>query len=228
MTIWALADLHLCLGVPAKTMEVFGPGWVEYVTRMRDQWCAVVQPDDLVLIAGDISWAMRLEEAAADLLWIHQLPGTKVLIRGNHDYWWESLKKVRAVLPPSLHVIQNDAFEWNEFSIGGSRLWDTAEHGAIVDPAQEQIYERELQRLEMSLQAMQQQQRIVMTHYPPIGKTLQPTRASRLLERYKVTICVFGHLHGLEVGSAPFGQIDGITYHLTASDYLGFMPKKIL
>jgi len=232
MAIWAIADLHLSLGVPSKTMEIFGPQWSRYIERMRDHWVHYVQQDDLVLIAGDISWAMRLEEALPDLQWIESLPGTKAMIRGNHDYWWSSPTKVRSILPPSLHIIQHDAWEWQGYSIGGTRLWDTEEYHystpCTPDPEREKIYARELLRLEMSLKAMSSAHKLVMTHYPPLGTDLKPSRVSKLLTQYGVTDCVFGHMHGLDAAQNYFGTCEGVRYHLTASDYLSFVPKRIL
>src|ERR1700733_9276880 len=108
MAVWALADLHLALSIPEKSMESFGEPWINYTAKIKDQWLKHIKTDDLVLIPGDISWAMRLEDAAVDLNWIHELPGTKVLIRGNHDYWWTSLSKVERILPPSIHLVQNN------------------------------------------------------------------------------------------------------------------------
>ncbi|MCH9608656.1 MAG: hypothetical protein S4CHLAM45_12370 [Chlamydiales bacterium] len=228
MHIWAIADLHLAKGVPNKKMDVFGPNWVNYMDKIEENWRAVVTPDDLVLIAGDISWAMKMEEAKIDLKWIDTLPGTKVLIRGNHDYWWSSATKVRAALPPSLHIVQNDAFVWNGVSIGGARLWDTDEFSfnphVEKDLTREKIFLRELNRLELSLKALTTDRRIVMTHYPPIGADLEPTRASKLLEKYKVNDCIFGHLHNVQKGQLPFGESGGVHYQLTACDYLGFKP----
>jgi len=164
MAIWAIADLHLSFGVPEKTMEVFGPEWKSYGEKLQSNWIEVVQSDDLVLIAGDISWAMRPEEAQKDLDWIEALPGTKVMIKGNHDYWWSSLSKTKKILPPSIHIIQNDAFHWKEYTIGGARLWDTHEYTfdayidfqeAPVSPSQqEKIFSRELDRLELSLKKL--------------------------------------------------------------------------
>ena len=127
MTIWVLADVHLAFGNPKKSMEVFGPAWKDYPKRIKEAWERLVGPDDLVLIPGDISWAMKLEDALVDLDWIDRLPGHKLIIRGNHDYWWPSASKLRAVLPPTIHFIQNDAFEWNDITFGGARLWDTHE-----------------------------------------------------------------------------------------------------
>ncbi len=242
MSVWAIADLHLSFGVPEKTMEVFGPEWANYGEKLKTNWLAVVQPDDLVLIAGDISWAMRIEDAKIDLDWIDALPGTKVMIKGNHDYWWSSLSKVKSILPPSIHIIQNTAYQWNEYSIGGARLWDTDEYGFndYIDfretsvpsskeekPDQERIFKRELERLELSLKAMDQSaaKRLVMTHYPPISAELEPSKAAALLEKYNVNVCVFGHLHNVKRGVAMFGNRSGVGYHLTSCDYLDFKPS---
>jgi predicted phosphohydrolase len=200
----------------------------------------VIQPQDLVLIAGDISWAMKLAEAQKDLEWIDRLPGTKVMIRGNHDYWWGSLAKVRSVLPSSLHVIQYDVFNWQELSITGTRLWDTNEYN--FDPyiefrgsppkkeIDEKIFLREIERLTLGLRQLDQKAkvRIVMTHYPPISADLQPSIVSRLLEEYNVDYALFGHLHQLKEGLQLFGEKNGIHYILTAADFLGFEPKRIL
>ena len=128
MTIWALADLHLSFGVPDKEMDVFGPKWKNHPEKIRANWEKLVKPDDLVLLPGDISWGMHPEEALPDLNWIDSLPGTKVMIRGNHDYWWTSISKVEKVLPKSIHVIQNNIYRWKDVIICGARLWDTEEY----------------------------------------------------------------------------------------------------
>ena len=244
MNIWAIADLHLAFGVPEKTMEVFGPEWADYANKIEKAWKASVQPGDLVLIAGDISWAMAIQHAQIDLAWIDRLPGTKVMIKGNHDYWWSSLSKVNAILPPSIHVIQNNAFDFERVSIGGARLWDTDEYGFAscinykgepkeITPdekrEQQRIFSRELERLELSLKALKKDAdlRIVMTHYPPIGLDLQPSKTSALLEKYGVDICVFGHLHHVKKERPLFGKGRNISYFLTSCDYLDFHPLKI-
>lgn len=234
MHIWAIADLHLAFGVPEKTMEVFGPSWFRYAERIEENWRALVHPDDLVLIAGDISWALGLQQAQKDLDWIESLPGTKVLIKGNHDYWWSSLSKAKKICPPSLHLIQNNAFDTGAVSIAGTRLWDSEEvsFGGKTEPLQDEdkkIFRRELERLELSLKCLNKeaQLKIAMTHYPPIGQDLQPTKASALLEKYGVHHCVFGHLHNVQKGQLPFGQKGGVSYHLTSSDYLEFVPLLI-
>jgi len=227
-------------------MDYFGPAWADHAQKMADSWRAAIAPEDLVLIPGDISWAMKLEEAVPDLQWIHELPGTKVLLKGNHDYWWGSLSKIAQVLPPSIHLIQNNAFHWKDVAIGGARLWDTPEYsfGSFVEyqenPRQkkkdpeavvqedlsEKIFERDLQRLEMSLKQLKPDAklRIAMTHYPPISADLKPSRASAILEKYRIDICVFGHLHNIKSGFSLFGEKNGVRYVLAASDYLRFQP----
>lgn len=249
MAVWAIADLHLSFGVPNKQMSVFGPKWDGYTEKIEKAWRESIAVDDLILIAGDISWAMHMEEARQDLDWIDRLPGTKVLIKGNHDYWWSSLSKLKTILPPTCHLIQNNSWTWNDISIAGARLWDIPKlsFNEIIDfkehecvkaltesdqsPDSQKIYQRELGRLEMSLKSMNPlaKKRIVMTHYPPIGPSLQETEVSSLLEKYQVDICVFGHLHNVKPGLQLFGILHGIRYYLTACDFLeDFKPLRIL
>ena len=240
LKIWAIADLHLAKGVPEKNMDVFGVCWTHYMERIELNWRSTVLADDLVLIAGDISWAMNIDQAKIDLDWIDSLPGTKVMIRGNHDYWWSSASKVRAALPPSLNIIQNDAFEWHDYSIAGARLWDTSEYtfgtlfsSVVKDVAevlvdQEKIFVREINRLELSLKSMQQKKRLVMTHYPPISVDLKPSRISKLLEEYEVSHCVFGHLHNIKKQTPFWGKKNGVDYIFTAADFLEFKPYCII
>ena len=242
MRIWAIADLHLAVSVPAKDMAIFGPLWEGYMEKISAAWKELIKPEDLVLIPGDICWAMRLEEAKADLDWIDALPGTKVMIRGNHDYWWSSAKKMSQAFPPSIHFIHNTAFHWNDVAIGGTRLWDTPEYNfneyvhfqenpRAQPPEKEQnqsegIFERELERLKMSLRQMNPKAKlkIVMTHYPPIAADLRPSRTAAILEEFGIQICVFGHLHNLKKEKPLFGEARGVRYHLTACDYLDFYP----
>lgn len=246
MRIWAIADLHLSFGVKNKSMDYFGPSWAGHADKIAENWRAVIAPEDLVLIPGDISWALKLEEAVPDLQWIHQLPGTKVLLKGNHDYWWGSLNKITLVLPPSIHLIQNNSFFWKGVAIGGARLWDTPEYSfgafieyrensrekkieieeAIQQDLEEKLFLRELQRLQISLTQLHSDAkiRIAMTHYPPIGAALQPSRASAILEEHKINICVFGHLHSIKAGLSLFGEKNKIRYELTSCDYLRFHP----
>jgi predicted phosphohydrolase len=251
MRIWAIGDLHLSFGVPDKSMDVFGPAWKNHAAAIKANWQAVIHSEDLVLIPGDISWAMKLEEAKADLEWIDALPGTKVMIKGNHDYWWGSLKQMAAILPPSIHIVQNNAFHWKGVAIGGARLWDTPEYSfgkwiafqenprqktapateeIIQEELSQKIFDRDLERLKLSLKAMDPNAklRIAMTHYPPIGADLKPSRASQILEEFNINIAVFGHLHSIQTDSPLFGVHNNIRYVLTSSDYLHFQPVAIV
>lgn len=251
MTIWALSDPHLAFGVPEKTMEAFGPAWKHYAENIAARWKEKVADEDLVLIPGDISWAKTTEEALVDLKWIDALPGTKVILRGNHDYWWPSNAKLTQLLPPSILFIHNTALVWNGVAIGGSRLWDTSEYSfntyiqfepnprARVKTAEElsrqkeedeKIFSRELERLKLSLSQLNKDAklRIALTHYPPIGPNLDPSLASGILEEFKIDICVFGHLHNVKKGTLPFGKARGVQYQFASCDYLDFSPIKIL
>jgi predicted phosphohydrolase len=250
MNIWAIGDLHLSFGVANKSMDIFGPAWENHAEQIKKHWLELIAPEDLVLIPGDISWAMKLEDVVADLQWIHALPGTKVMIKGNHDYWWSSLKKMVSLLPPSIHLIQNNAFLWKGIAVGGARLWDTPEYNfssfidfrenpkaklknkeeLIQEDLSEKIFERELQRLDMSLASLDPSAklRIAMTHYPPIGADLAPSRASKILEARNIDICVFGHLHNLKKECKLFEKEKGpVRYLLTSSDFIDFRPVKL-
>lgn len=245
MNIWAIADLHLCFSTPNKSMEIFGENWKNYVGKIQKNWEDHIANDDIVLIAGDISWAMHLSEAFIDLNWLDQLPGTKILLKGNHDYWWSSISKMQQVMPSSLFIVHNNSLYFHEIAFGGARLWDTKslnyapyiqKQGSFVkktplDQEKDQkIFQRELVRLELSLSQLNPKAkvRIAMTHYPPIGPHLESSPASDLLEKHHIDICVFGHIHNMQPSANFFGEKNGVQYFLTSSDYLNFMPIKIL
>ena len=250
MSVFVIADLHLAFGNPKKSMEVFGPSWKDYPNKIKTAWLSSIGPEDLVLIPGDISWAMTMEEAMADLDWIDQLPGTKLILRGNHDYWWPSSSKLKKYLPPTIHFIHNNAFHWNGITFGGTRLWDTHEYSFseviefVENPFaqklspeelerqrldQERIFVRELERLKLSLSQLDPKAhtRIALIHYPPIGKDLHPSRASAILEDFKIDLCVFGHLHNVFEGRLPFGTARGVRYIFASADYIDFRPIKL-
>jgi uncharacterized protein len=256
MTIWTLSDPHLAFGAPGKTMEAFGPSWERYAEKIKEHWEERISPEDLVLIPGDISWGMRLDEAVIDLLWIDALPGKKVILRGNHDHWWGSLAKLSKVMPSSITPIQNNALTWTSASgkriaIGGSRLWDTPEYSfsSYIEFREnplarhksreeishekenaEKIFLRELERLRISLSQLDPLAdiRIALTHYPPIGADLAPSRASQVLEEFHIDYCVFGHLHNVREGTLPFGTARGVKYLFASCDYLHFDPIRVL
>ncbi len=247
MKLWAIGDLHLCISVPKKSMEFFGTPWIGYIKKIEENWKKYIQDEDIVLVPGDISWALKWEDALVDLKWIDCLPGKKIMIRGNHDYWWGSLTKMAKDLPSSIILLQNNSITIGDISIGGSRLWDTVEftyapyiefqenpHGknkeeSIQKDLSEKIFERELIRLELSLNSMKKNatRKIIMTHYPPIGPYLQASRASNILESFGIEICVFGHLHHLRKNVSLFGEKNGVRYLLAASDYLDFIPLQL-
>ncbi len=246
MNIWAFSDLHLSLGNPDKSMEFFAGAWENYVEKIQKGWEKVVGKEDLVLIAGDISWACKLEKALIDLEWIGKLPGRKLMVKGNHDYWWTNKNKIKGSLPSSIEVLQNDSWEEGDIGVAGSRLWDTQEFhfDSIVEKVHnprafrrekelnqdEKIFVRELMRLEKSLKSLsfKAKRRIVMTHYPPIGVDLKPSRASSLLEKYEVDICIFGHLHNVKKNRKLFGKKGRVSYFLTSCDFLSFEPLLLL
>lgn len=246
MIIWALSDLHLSFGCPEKSMDVFGKTWQKHSEKIAHNWLDCVKEEDLVLIAGDISWAMKADDALKDLEWISQLPGYKLLLKGNHDYWWSSKKKMQTLLPVSVSCLSNNAFDFADVSIAGSRLWDSTEYSfddyilwdgketteesrKTYSEEDAKIFERELHRLELSLQALNEEShfRIAMTHYPPISASLEDSKTSKLLEKYKVDLCVFGHLHNVKKDSLNFGKKNGVHYVLSSCDYIDFKPIKL-
>ena len=248
MAIWAISDLHLSFSDPSKSMEVFGPEWADYSFKIQENWIKYISKEDLVLIPGDISWAKNLDKALIDLNWIDALPGTKLIIKGNHDYWWDSASKMKKVMPPSIFFLQNDAFNWNDVSIGGARLWDTAEFSFAdyieykdnprenkkeppsSQEEDEKIFVRELERLKLSLLKLnpEAKHKIALTHYPPIGADLKDSRVSKILEEHKIETCIFGHLHSLKRKEPFFGEKNGIKYIYASCEYLDFVPIKIL
>jgi predicted phosphohydrolase len=228
MRIWGLSDLHLAFSSD-KPMDVFGEHWAGHADKMAAAWDACVADDDVVLCPGDLSWAMKLEGAAADLAWIGARPGRlKILTRGNHDYWWSAIGKVRAALPAGVVALQNDAVDVGDVVVCGSRLWSCP--GALDwDEHDEKVYLREVERLKLSLQAARRlagtRPIVAAIHYPPFDRLQQPTAYSRLLEEFGVVLCVYGHLHGRRAHRTAFvGERGGVRYHLIACDAVDFAP----
>ena len=220
MAVFAISDLHLPARV--KPMDVFGEHWKNHFDRIRADWRARVLPGDLVLLPGDLSWAMRLEEAREDLASIAELPGQKLLLRGNHDYWWSSIGRVRRALPEGTWALQNDSVLIDGRLYAGSRGWTIPTGDA--EPEDVRIYERERLRLEMSLKNARAKDAdapiTAMMHYPPLTDEL--TGFSDILEAYGVTDCVYGHLHGAGLYGAVRGERRGVRYHQVSCDGLEF------
>lgn len=224
MRIFAIGDLHLSLSTD-KPMDVFGAAWRDHVGRLEAAWRETVQAEDWVLIPGDISWAMQLEAALPDLLFLAGLPGKKLLMRGNHDYWWSSRTKVNAVLPEGLYTLQNDSLRIENVAVCGTRGWSCPGAPGFT-AADEAIYARELIRLELSLQAADEDaDKLVMMHFPPFNERSQASGFTELIERYGVKTVVYAHLHGAAHRSAFEGERNGVNYIFVAGDYLGFRPK---
>lgn len=224
MALYALGDLHLSEAVN-KPMDVFGPEWDHHTQRIQKQWAETVSPSDVVLLPGDISWAMTLDEAAPDLRFIGQLPGQKVMIRGNHDYWWSGISKVRNHLAVGHFAIQNDAIELGGYAVCGTRGWILPTHPKFM-AEDRTIFERECMRFRMSLELAKKLGKpiIAMIHYPPCSNAGEPTPFTDLMSEYEVSLCVYGHLHGVAHRYAFEGTLDGVRYQLVSADYLKFRP----
>jgi uncharacterized protein len=229
MSIWSIGDLHLS-GTQPKPMDVFGAHWTNHWEKIQTFWRQHVTANDTILLAGDHSWAMRLTEALLDLEQIGQLPGKKVLIRGNHDYWWDTVAKVNKAIPAGMVAIQADFTLVEDYAICGTRGW-VCPDSQVLPPDDLKIYQRELGRLEIALSKAQQQghaKRIALLHYPPVSESREPSGFTTLLKKYRVEHCIYGHLHSAAAKTALEGCHNGVQYHLVACDYLNFQLKKIV
>lgn len=234
MKIFAIGDLHLDAG-QNKPMDVFGEKWQMHRERIFSSWRERVSDGDCVLIPGDFCWAMQFNDALKELDAVAELPGKKVLIRGNHDYWWGSLTKIRERVSKSISIIQNDAVDIGAAIVCGSRGW-TLPASADFTQKDQKIFDRELLRLEMSLNAAMrlksasanaEKPLIVMLHFPPIAEKGEGTGFTDIIERYPVKNVVYGHLHAQSCALAFEGELNGINYMLCSADHIGFAPKLI-
>ena len=209
-------------------MDIFGPDWNNHQEQIQNHWDANISFDDIVLIPGDISWAMTLSEVTADLTWISERPGKKVMIRGNHDYWWSGISKVRGMLPANMYVVQNDALRLNDITICGTRGWMLPSHPKFTEH-DDHIYKREISRLQLSLEHAKKLGNpiITMIHYPPANSLEDETPFTKLMDDYHVSLCAYGHLHGSSHRFALNGTIHNTEYQLVSCDYLQFAPKQM-
>lgn len=230
MKIFAIGDLHLSGNPPVKPMDIFDQSWCDHWSKIQADWYNVVAPDDLVLIAGDISWAMNLAAADTDLQDIAALPGKKILIRGNHDYWWGTLRKLNQTFGDKLIFIHNNAILIDDVLICGSRGW-TLPNSEYYTDEDRQIFERELLRIEMSLQqsaGYSFNKLLLVLHFPPVLSNVLSSPVSLLCDKYKVDYCVYGHLHGEDAFKYAFcGKINNTVYQLVSADYLQFKLHEI-
>ncbi|MFN3266729.1 MAG: metallophosphoesterase [Deinococcales bacterium] len=226
--LFAIADPHLG-GAGQKSMRIFGGNWTGHPEIFFEQWQKNILPDDFVLIAGDISWGMKLSEALPDLERIDALPGKKIIIRGNHDYWWGSISKVRAALPKSIQALQHDSILLGNVAVLGSRGWTApGSEGFSLDD--EKIYKRELERLQLaqkSLEGKCYSKLILMLHYPPTNGAFEPSGFTDFIEALKPNAVVYGHLHGIDPNRVLKSWL-GIPLFYVAADAVRFVPQMIL
>ncbi len=231
MKIWALSDLHLSYD-GNKAMDVFGDGWEDYMVKIKENWQANVGKDDIVLVSGDISWAMRIDEAKEDLEFLSKLNGTKIIIKGNHEYWWKSISAVRNILPKGIIALQNDCVKVGGHIICGTRGWVIPETLKTATESDVKIYKREIERLKLTLVSAQkirepQDKVYCMMHYPPFDFEHNDSEFTKVLEEYDVDCCVYGHLHNTK-GKCPIHiEKGGLHYYYTSTDALGHKPLLI-
>ena len=228
MALYAISDLHLALSGD-KPMDVFGELWLKHDEKIKYNWLQLINEQDTVLIGGDISWSMSMEESMRELEWIHSLPGRKIMVKGNHDYWWGSINKLNS-LYSNMKFIQNNFFNYEDYAICGTRGWicPGSEKSTAHD---EKIYSRELHRLTLSLDSAKDQgytKYICMTHYPPTNERFEDNGFTEIFKAYGVEKVIYGHLHGPSLQHILHGQRDNIEYIMTSSDYLNFVPRSIL
>ena len=226
MALFVLGDTHLSLGA-AKPMDIF-PGWNDYVERLEKNWRKLIQPEDTIVLAGDISWAMRLTDTRKDFEFLQSLPGQKIIMKGNHDYWWSTVNKMNAYLKAegfdTLHILHNNSYSVEGYALCGTRGW-LFDAGEAHD---EKVMNREIGRLRMSLDAAEPGlEKLVFLHYPPVYTGTSAPEIVATLKEYSIRTCYYGHLHGNAIRYAVQGDVDGIHYKLVSADGLRFCPYRI-
>ncbi len=241
LSIYAISDLHLSFNKPVglydidfesdvdKPMDIFG--WERHYDQVRDRWLDVVGPEDTVLIPGDISWALKLNQARYDFDWINALPGKKVLSPGNHCYYAQSKKKVRETLPQGMEWVDADYTLVEGVVVAGTRGWNLPGDRLWDEETDRKIYERQVGRLRIALETAAKEhpdkERIAMLHFPPVTSRVSSSGFMDLLKEFQVTTCVYGHLHGRAHQDAVEGLVDGVRLQLVSCDYLHFKPVPV-
>lgn len=228
MALYAIGDLHLCLGAD-KPMDIFGGAWVGYMEKLR-QGLSVIGAEDTTVLLGDLSWALDLEHAVADFAFINDIPGRKIILKGNHDYWWSTVAKFNKFCEANgfenMHILNNNHFVYDGFAICGTRGWFFEEEKSGTHD--EKVFRRELMRLEASLLSAEKMPKMVFLHYPPKYKGYECPEILSLLQKYEVRRCFYGHLHGASHGLAMEGVWDCVDFKLVAADRLDFRPWLVL
>lgn len=229
MALFVMGDLHLSLSSD-KSMDIFG-GWENYAERIKENWNREVSPEDTVVVPGDISWAMSLKETVADFRYIHELPGRKIILKGNHDYWWTTAAKMNNFLAEngfdSIFILHNNHYAYESYGICGTRGWINDDS----EPADAKVLAREAQRLETSIASAENAglEPLVFLHYPPLyGNEYNPDLLE-VMYRHNIKRCWYGHIHGRKGHqNAVNGERDGIVFQLVSADYVQFCPVKIM
>ncbi len=230
MSLYVIGDLHLTFSDPKKTMSVFS-GWTDYQERIERNWLDTIKDEDTVVLAGDISWGMSLQQSLPDFQFIERMPGRKIILKGNHDYWWATKKKMEDFLKAeginSVSILHNNHYQYEKYGICGTRGWVNMP-GEVQD---EKVLKREVQRLEASVQSAVNSglEPLVFMHYPPIFASNFNYDILEVLYRYNIKECYYGHIHGRSAHDLCIkNTYDGINFHLIAGDYLQFTPEKVL
>lgn len=227
--IFTIADLHLPLGID-KPMDVFGQSWENYVERLQANWQSVVGEKDTVVIPGDFSWATYIEQSKRDFDFLESLNGRKIILKGNHDYWWTTMTKLDEFVKKNgyntISFLHNNAYEAEGISICGTRGWLCPGCSGYKESS-EKYFNREVARLEISLKTATTDEKYVFTHYPPMSNMYQCNAFVDMMKKYNVKKCFYGHLHGKSHDFRLSEEYDGIKYFLVSSDFLSFMPKRI-
>lgn len=228
MALYAIGDLHLSLGTD-KPMDIFGGAWVGYMEKLREGM-SVIREEDTTVLLGDLSWALGLDSAKEDFAWIDQIPGRKIILKGNHDYWWSTAAKFYKFCQEqgfsNQFILNNNHYEYDGFAICGTRGWFFEEERSSDHDGK--VFRRELMRLEASLKSAGDLRKIVFLHYPPRYRGYECTEILDLLKKYEVRQCFYGHLHGASHGLAMEGLWDGVEFRLVSADRLNFRPFKVI
>ena len=227
MALYAIGDLHLCLSAP-KPMDVFGGNWEGYMDKLQ-HGISAIGPNDTTVLLGDLSWALDLNGAKADFAWINEIPGKKIILKGNHDYWWSTASKFYKFCEENgfsnQYILNNNHYVYDDWAICGTRGWFFEENRSGAHD--EKVFKRELIRLEASLKSAGDMKKAVFLHYPPKYKGYECPEILELLAKYEVRKCFYGHLHGPSHALAIEGLGDGVEYKLVSGDRLNFCPHPI-
>ena len=227
MALYAIGDLHLCLGEP-KPMDVFGGAWVGYMEKLREG-LSVIGSEDTTVLMGDLSWALDLPSAKADFTWINEIPGRKIILKGNHDYWWSTVTKIKKFFAEheikTIDVLFNNCFFYEDFAICGTRGWFYEEERS--QEHDKKILLREVGRLEASLKSAGEHEKLCFLHYPPRYGSYVCQEIVQMLEKYNVRRCWYGHIHSYGHKNAVQGPTAGIDYRMVSADYVNFAPVLI-